>query len=208
MIAVIDYGLGNLRSICAALDRLGVPYEQTSDKNRISQAQGLILPGVGAFPDGMRNLQKLDLVDFLDDIVLKNKRPILGVCLGFQLMASEGQEFSRVTGLGWFNARVVRMDQNTSSIRIPHVGWNDCLRLIDSPIFSDIPKEALFYFTHSYHMECLEKEDVLAVSEHGKQFVAAAQKGKIYGTQFHPEKSQLHGLSLIKNFVDKVVSEC
>ena len=208
MLVVIDYGLGNHRSICSALERLNISYELTSDNDRISLAKGLILPGVGAFPDGMRNLHRLGLVELLGELVLKRETPILGICLGFQLMASEGYEFSRVKGLGWFNARVIRLDHEEGNVRIPHVGWNDCLRVKDSPIFFDVPEEALFYFTHSYHMECNNVEDVVAMSEHGKKFVAAAQKGRIYGTQFHPEKSQLHGLSLLRNFADKVVCRC
>ncbi len=208
MLAVVDYGLGNLRSICAALERLEIPYRCTSDRAQISDASGLVLPGVGAFPDGMKNLQQLGLVDLLDELVLERKRPILGICLGFQLMAREGEEFNRVNGLGWLDARVVRLDQAGQDIRVPHMGWNDCIRVKDSLIFSDIHEQALFYFTHSFHMECMDQEDVSAVSDHGRQFTAAVQKGNIFGTQFHPEKSQLQGLSLLRNFAEKVVATC
>ena len=208
MLAVVDYGLGNLRSICAALERLEIAYRCTSDKTLISDARGLILPGVGAFPDGMKNLRQLGLVDLLAELVLEKKRPVLGICLGFQLMAREGEEFGQVSGLGWLNARVVRLDQAGEKIRVPHMGWNDCIRVKDSPIFSDIPEQALFYFTHSYHMECMDKADIAAVSDHGKKFTAAVQKGHIFGTQFHPEKSQLQGLSLLRNFAEKVVATC
>ena len=208
MLAVVDYGLGNLRSICAALERLELAYQCTSDRSLISDASGLILPGVGAFPDGMKNLQQLGLVDLLGELVLEKKRPVLGICLGFQLMAREGEEFGRARGLGWLNAKVVRMEQTGDDIRIPHMGWNDCIRLRDSPIFFDIPEQALFYYTHSFHMECMDEADIAAVSDHGKKFVAAVQKGHIFGTQFHPEKSQLQGLSLLRNFARKVVEEC
>lgn len=205
MLAVIDYGLGNLRSICAALERLQLEYACTSDLDVISQAKGLILPGVGAFQDGMRNLARLGLIDALNDLVLLQKRPVLGICLGFQLMAREGHEFGRASGLGWLNAAVVPMQKADETIRIPHVGWNDCTRTRESPVFDDIPPSALFYFTHSYHLQCDDGADVVAMSEHGTPFVAAVQKSHIFGTQFHPEKSQWHGLALLRNFAAKVV---
>jgi glutamine amidotransferase len=208
MLAIVDYGLGNLRSICAALERLQIPYRRTSDKGEISASRGLILPGVGSFPDGMRNLRELGLVELLDELVLGHKRPVLGICLGFQLMAREGHEFRRETGLGWFDAAVVKMEPAGANIRIPHMGWNDCVRAKDSPIFAGIPPDALFYFTHSYRVDCADDNDVTAVSEHGQKFVAAVQKGNIFGTQFHPEKSQSHGLAVLRNFADKVVGEC
>ncbi len=208
MLAVVDYGLGNLRSICAALDRLEIDYRCTSDPSIISDADGLILPGVGSFPDGMRNLRDLGLDDLLGVMVFDRRIPILGICLGFQLMARVGTEFGLTPGLSWLAARVVRFEGLDPSLRIPHVGWNDCVRTRDSPIFSDIPSGALFYFTHSYYMECEDPSDVIAHSDHGKPFVAAIHRGNILGTQFHPEKSQLHGLILLRNFVEKMVREC
>jgi glutamine amidotransferase len=207
-LAIVDYGLGNLRSICAALERLDISYRCTSDKAQINEAKGLIIPGVGAFPDGMKNLHRLGLVELLDQLVLEKARPVLGICLGFQLMAREGHEFGLESGLGWLDAKVIRFEQTAEHIRIPHMGWNDCMRTKESPIFSDIPTDALFYFTHSYHMECVDENDVTAVSDHGQKFVAAIQKGHIFGTQFHPEKSQSHGLTLLRNFAGKVVAEC
>jgi len=208
MLAVVDYGLGNLRSICAALERMEIAYQCTSDKRAIADADGLILPGVGAFPDGMENLRRLGLVDLLDGLVLHEKRPVLGICLGFQLMAREGREFGRVEGLGWVDATILHMGQGNQGIRVPHVGWNECTRVKDNPLFSGIPDEALFYFTHSYHMVCGDEGDIAAVSDHGGRFVAAIQKGNVFGTQFHPEKSQQQGLSLLRNFARKVVGAC
>lgn len=207
-LAIVDYGLGNLRSIRAALERLEISYECTSDEALIRGAKGLIIPGVGAFRDGMKNLRALGLVDLLEELVVADKRPVLGICLGFQLMAREGHEFGLESGLGWLDAKVVRMEQIDEHVRIPHNGWNDCVRTRESPLFADIPSEALFYFTHSYHMECFDDADVTALSDHGRHFVAAIQKGHIFGTQFHPEKSQSHGLSLLRNFAAKVVAEC
>ncbi len=123
-------------------------------------------------------------------------------------MANEGEEFNRVSGLGWLNAKVIRLDPWGQDIRVPHTGWNDCIMIKGSPIFSGIPEQALFYFTHSYHMKCMDEEDISAISDHGAKFTAAVQKGNIFGTQFHPEKSQLHGLSLLQNFANKVVAAC
>lgn len=208
MLAIVDYGLGNLRSICAALERLQIPYQRTSDQGAIRAARGLILPGVGSFPDGMRNLRELGFVELLDELVLRERRPVLGICLGFQLMAREGHEFRRESGLGWVDADVVKIESSDANIRIPHMGWNDCVRVKDSPIFAGIPSDALFYFTHSYRVECFDESVVTAVSDHGRQIVAAVQKGNIFGTQFHPEKSQSHGLTVLRNFADRVVGEC
>jgi imidazole glycerol-phosphate synthase subunit HisH len=207
MLAVIDYGLGNLRSICAALERLEIPHERTSDAARIRAADALIIPGVGAFQDGMRNLDERGLVPVLSSLVLEQRRPVLGICLGFQLMSREGFEFGRANGLGWLDAQVVRIEP-AEGLRIPHVGWNDCRQQKSSPLFADVPADALFYFTHSYHVECHDSADVIATSDHGSSFVAAVQREHIFGTQFHPEKSQSHGLTVLKNFATRVAARC
>jgi len=208
MLAVINFGLGNLQSISGALEKLEIPHVLTSDLKEISDADGLILPGVGSFPDGIRNLRNLGLPDLLHDLVILQKRPVLGICLGYQLMAREGFEFERLEGLGWLDATVVRLEKTAADARIPHVGWNDVVRVQDSPIFDGIAESALFYFTHSYHLVCHDQRDIIAFSENGMKFVSAVQKGNIFGTQFHPEKSQQHGLDLLRNFSQKVVSGC
>lgn len=207
MLAVVDHGLGNLRSLCAALERMEVPYLATSDGSALRDASGIVLPGVGSFPDGMASLNRLGLVDVLNELVLEKQRPILGICLGFQLMAREGFEFGHTKGLGWLDARVIKL-KSTPEARIPHVGWNDCVRVNESPLFDDIPGDALFYFTHSYHLAPDDDACVAAFSEHGSRFVASAKKGNVFGTQFHPEKSQLHGLTLLRNFAQKVAVPC
>jgi len=207
MLALIDYGLGNLRSICAALERLDIRYERTADAARIRAADALIIPGVGAFQDGMRNLQTLGLIPVLSSLVLEQERPVLGICLGFQLMSFEGFEFGRAEGLGWLDARVIKMEP-MEGLRIPHVGWNDCVQKKPTTLFADVPGDALFYFTHSYHVECRDPSDVIATSDHGYSFVAAVQRGHIFGTQFHPEKSQAHGLTVLKNFATRIAARC
>jgi glutamine amidotransferase len=200
MLVVVDYGLGNMRSICGALEHIGIDYRCTSDRSVINDASGLILPGVGAFPDGMENLKNLGLIDVLDHLVLTKRVPVLGICLGFHLMAREGNEFRSEAGLGWIDASVVKLEAVGDDVRVPHVGWNDCKYTKESPLFLGIPDEALFYFTHSYYMQCSDRGDVSAISFHGKQFTAAVQRSNIFGTQFHPEKSQLHGVMLLRNF--------
>ena len=203
MLTVIDYGLGNLRSICAALERLEIEYRCTSDKAQIREATGLILPGVGAFPDGMKNLQQLDLLDSLNELVLEKARPILGICLGFQLMASEGEEFGCSSGLGWVRARVVRLRQPEQSIRIPHVGWNEInLENKFESVFYEIPKNTDFYFVHSYAFLPENLDHIIAKTEYGISIVAAVRNKHIWGTQFHPEKSSRAGLKLLENFIN------
>ncbi len=208
MIAVVDYHLGNLRSICAALEKQEINYVCTSDPALISKSSALILPGVGSFPDGMRNLRELNLIDLLNELVIDKQIPILGICLGFQLMAMEGNEFGKNKGLGWLKSKVLRFEGLAPELRIPHVGWNDCICNKDSQIFAGIPKESLFYFTHSFYMKCENLDDILAYSDHGERFVAAIQKNNIFGVQFHPEKSQLHGLTLLNNFAKRIAQKC
>jgi glutamine amidotransferase len=207
MLVIVDYGLGNLRSICSALERLDIPYQCTAEKYAIASASGLIIPGVGAFHDGIKNLGSLGLVPLLNERVLARRVPVLGICLGFQLMARQGFEFGRSDGLGWLDAEVVRLSPG-SGHRVPHVGWNDSVPRRPCPLFAGIPPEALFYFTHSYHVRCLDEGDVVAISEHGHSFVAAVQRGHIFGTQFHPEKSQSGGLVVLKNFAAEVAARC
>jgi len=208
MIIVVDYGLGNLRSICAALEKLSVSFECSASPSTISKASGVILPGVGSFPDGMRNLNERGLIDVLNELVLIEKKPVLGICLGFHLMATQGEEFEITDGLGWIPAQVVKMNSTGDQIKIPHVGWNDCILNNESPIFSDLQKNELFYFTHSYHMQCTDSNTPIGLSVHGDRFVSAIQHENIFGTQFHPEKSQLAGLKVLKNFAKIVALSC
>ena len=209
MIAVIDYGLGNLKSIVSALNKNSIPSVITNDKAVIKDADGIILPGVGSFPDGMKNLKKFDLISFLNDIVTENSKPVLGICLGFQLMATYSEEHAYTDGLNWVNARVIKLSSiNKISFRIPHVGWNECHQLKQNLLFNNIPNNELFYFTHSYQMLCKNKEDIIAISNHGVDFTAAINKKLLFGTQFHPEKSQYFGIQLIQNFNNIVKLKC
>lgn len=202
MIVVVDYGLGNLRSVVGAVERLGYDVIISNRTEDLTAAEKLILPGVGAFGDGMSNLHRLGLVDQLTHLVLEQKKPILGICLGYQLMARESFEFGHHQGLGWIDARVVKF-QVDSALRLPHVGWNDLIQIRESPLFKDVPQDALFYYVHSYHLQCDREDIIIGECEYGIRFAAAIQYLNIYGTQFHPEKSQQHGLTLLKNFLEK-----
>jgi len=203
MIAVIDYGLGNLRSVAGAVNKVGHSPIISNRVKDLEQADKLILPGVGAFGDGMANLHELGLVEPLTALVMERKIPILGICLGAQLIAQESHEFGHHQGLGWVNASVLNFDLEDKNLRLPHVGWNDLIQVGDSLLFENIPQDALFYYVHSYRIMCHSDEIIVGECEYGPRFVAAFQQGNIYGTQFHPEKSQLHGLNLLKNFLDK-----
>lgn len=203
MIVIIDYGLGNLKSVAASIRKLGFEPLVSNKPEDIEKAKKLILPGVGAFGDGMKNLKNLGLVELLNRVVLKGKKPILGICLGSQLMAKESCEFGHHEGLGWIDASVVRLDVDKNGLRIPHVGWNDLLQIKEDILFEGIPHDALVYYVHSYHVECTNPDIVIGESEYGKRFTAAIHAENIYATQFHPEKSQLHGLNILKNFLTK-----
>lgn len=207
MIAIIDYGLGNVQSVAGAVEKLGYQAVITNDIQELQKADKLILPGVGAFADGMKNLEKLGLIKTLNSLVLEKKKPILGICLGFQLMAKESYEFGHHQGLGWFDASVIKLEPGKvdqgKNLRVPHVGWNELEQVQQSILFENIPKEALFYYTHSFHVKVHSQEHILGKCVYGIPFTAAAQLQNIYGTQFHPEKSQQFGLKLLDNFLRK-----
>jgi imidazole glycerol-phosphate synthase subunit HisH len=203
MVVIIDYGLGNLFSVAGALQHLGFDSIATSDRSQIIKASHLILPGVGAFPDGMQRLEKLDLVAILKEAVFTHQIPILGICLGFQLLCEIGEEFALTPGLGWIPARVQKLELNNPELRIPHMGWNEIKKTgSKSVLLQDIPDAALFYFVHSFHVCLTQSEGRVASSYHGLEFTSVFEKFPIFGVQFHPEKSQSQGLKLLKNFLE------
>ncbi len=203
MIAVVDYGMGNLRSVVTKLERLGVEVIATSQIEPIERATKLVLPGVGFFARGMDNLRSLGLVDVLNDRVLNKRTPVLGICLGMQLLTKRSQEGDS-EGLGWIDAETVKIeardDQNT--IRIPHMGWNSVKEVSESPITSDLTPHDRFYFAHSYYVRCNDSRDVIATTSYGIDFASIIQRGNVFGTQFHPEKSHRSGMTLLKNFAE------
>lgn len=200
MIGIIDYGLGNLRSVAGAVAKVGYEPQITSDIGELRAADKLILPGVGAFGDGMKNLRDRGLVESLTRLVLEEKKPILGICLGAQLLARDSSEFGHHSGLGWIDAHVVKLAP-AGGLRVPHVGWNDCAQVRPSPLFAGIPPDALFYYVHSFHIVCADPSLVIGTADYGMTITGAVQSGNIFATQFHPEKSQQHGLQLLKNFL-------
>lgn len=203
MIAIVDYGMGNLRSVLQKFKRLNVEATITSNVRDIARAKQIILPGVGHFATGMKNLKAYGLIDILNKKVLEEKTPILGICLGVQLFTKYSEE-GNVNGLGWIDAKTIKFDLNGSRLKVPHIGWNSITIKKNSHVFENVNQNELFYFVHSYHLVCNNVYDILAVTNYGIEFTSAVEKDNIYGTQFHPEKSHDFGTLILKNFVEKV----
>lgn len=202
MITIIDYNMGNVGSIKNMLKKIGVPSIVTRNKKEIEKATKLILPGVGAFDKGMNNLKEFNLISLLDYKVKEAKTPILGICLGMQLLSKRSEEGGIEPGLGWINASTIKFQfaQTDKIIRIPHMGWNQISITKKSKLFQEMYQEPRFYFVHSYHVVCDNDSDVLATSEYGFDVTAAIERDNIYGAQFHPEKSHKFGKKLLENF--------
>lgn len=202
-IIIIDYGMGNLTSVSNALKFLGYVSEITNDKARILAADAVILPGVGAFAQAMENLSRLNLIPILNKRVKEQGVPFLGICLGMQLIAESSTEMGLHEGLGWIRARVEEIP-TMENLPVPHVGWNNVHITNSSPLFVNLPTASHYYFDHSFHMICIDQKDVIAVCRYGMDLVAAIRHGNIFATQFHPEKSQVIGLKLMRNFLNYV----
>lgn len=201
MIAIIDYGMGNLRSVQKKTIRVGAEAVITSDINIIRKANKLILPGVGHFANGVKKLKELGIWEILNERVLGEKTPILGICLGMQLMAKHSEE-GDVEGFGWIDAEVIKFAiEDNLKYKVPHMGWNSANSQKDSALLKGIPKEALFYFVHSYHIKCRNSTDILCSTTYEYSFTSAIEKDNIFGTQFHPEKSHDWGELLFRNFL-------
>ncbi len=197
MIAIIDYGMGNLRSVTKAFERLGYEAAITRDSRTILEAGHVVLPGVGAFPDCMRNLQALDLVPVVLQ-VLASGRPFLGICLGLQLLFTESEEFGPHPGLGWFRGRVVRFKD--PGLKVPHMGWNTLQIKRPNPFLTGLPDPAMVYFVHSYYAIPEDPGIIATTTDYGSPFASSVAKDNVYACQFHPEKSQSVGLSVLRNF--------
>jgi glutamine amidotransferase len=199
VVAIIDYGMGNLRSVQKAFELYEDNVIITNDPDAIASARSIVLPGVGACKDGIANLKTLGLIEILDEQVLLRKKPFLGICLGMQLICSKSYEFGEHEGLGWIDAEVVRFQSETQ--KIPHVGWNSVSYQKPSPLFQGIKDDSDFYFVHSYHVVCRQPETIIATTDYITSFASSVQKENIFACQFHPEKSQQSGLKLIENFL-------
>lgn len=201
MIVVIDYGLGNPASARNMLRKAGYEAEVTADPGAIVRASRLVLPGVGAFDHGMQNLADRGLIDVLNEAVLTRRTPILGLCLGLQLMTRGSEEGVR-PGLGWLAADTLRFALPADSdLRVPHMGWNTVTAPSPSFLSRSLLPDSRFYFVHSFHVRCDEAADVALLADYGGPVVAAAVRGNVAGTQFHPEKSHKFGLALLRAFV-------
>lgn len=202
MISVLDYGVGNLGSILNMFKKIGVPARLVSQPSDVLEAEKILLPGVGAFDNAMRELGQRGLIDPLKERVQVGGVPVLGICLGMQLLGN-GSEEGNLAGLGFINGTSRRFSfPNDASLKVPHMGWNVISPVKYSPLFGDEAIERRFYFVHSYHFNCEDASDVLATAHYGFNFTAMVQQGNIMGAQFHPEKSHRFGMALLKNFSD------
>jgi glutamine amidotransferase len=196
-IAILDYGMGNLRSVEKALEHVGAEPVVTADHDLVRAADGVILPGVGAFPKAMRNLRELELDVLIGDRLAAGV-PTLGICLGLQLLFEASSENEGAWGLGLLQGRVERLA--APGLKIPHIGWNTVRWSKTSRLTAELPAECSFYFVHSFAPVVTAEEDVLGTAAYGEPFVCAVEREPLYGVQFHPEKSSTHGLKLLENF--------
>lgn len=204
MIAIIDYGMGNLYNVKNALDALGIDSMITSKKEDLQKADKLILPGVGAMQDCMLNLEKSGLKETIIDFVLHQKKPLLGICLGMQTLFESSEENGHTKGFGFIKGNVVKMED--TNVRIPHIGWNDLQFVKDMPLKDKFSKTPFVYYVHSYYASDYDKEDLVAYSEYGNMKICGViMHGHVMGCQFHPEKSAEDGLKILKYFVEEFV---
>ncbi|MFA5073408.1 MAG: imidazole glycerol phosphate synthase subunit HisH [Nitrospirota bacterium] len=204
MIAIIDYGMGNLRSVQKGFERTGSEAIITRDSKQILNADKVVLPGVGAFPDCMRNLERYNLVDTVQKTIQSGK-PFLGICLGLQLLFSESEEFGVSKGLDIIKGRVIRFagpafETGEAQLKVPHMGWNSLAIRQRPPAFFDVQDSSQVYFVHSYYVVPEDSAVIATTTEYGIEFVSSVWKDNVLGVQFHPEKSQAIGLSLLKHF--------
>ena len=201
MITIIDYGVGNINAFVNVYKRIDVPVKIAKTAADLENAEKLILPGVGHFDHAMNQLNNSGMREKLDDLVLNKKIPVIGICVGMQMMANNSDE-GEIEGLKWIDATVKKFDENKIQqvTRLPHMGWNDVKPMKDISLFAGLEKEAIFYFLHTYYFHCNQPEDILAVSQYGDEFASAAHHNNIFGIQFHPEKSHHYGEILLHNF--------
>lgn len=199
MLVIVDYGMGNLGSIQNMLKKLGYESIITSDIKIIGSATKLILPGVGAFDYGMKQIKELGLTEILNRKVLIEKVPVLGICLGMQLM-TQGSEEGIISGLAWIDAKACKFISET--LKVPHMGWNTISINKESCLFEKDEEEKRFYFVHSYYITCNDMQDIVATTQYVVEFVSSFQKSNIYGVQFHPEKSHKFGMNVLKRFME------
>lgn len=203
MITLINYGSGNIHAIANIYKRINIPYVITDDIKVLKKAQKLILPGVGDFDETMMLLKKMDIKSILDELVLEKKIPILGVCVGMQILGNSSEE-GKSEGFGWIKGQIKKIDVTKlkSKPHLPHMGWNTVTPQRNSMLFDNTIIENGFYFLHSFYFDCHNSADVLATTYYGREFAAAIQSENVYGFQFHPEKSHQNGIELFRNFAN------
>jgi len=201
MITIVNYGSGNIRAITNIYERLRVPYLIADTFDVIAKAEKIILPGVGAFDETMRMLNQSGLKEALEESVLGRKVPVLGICVGMQILA-EGSDEGLLKGLGWIKGQVKIFDKSNLNHKpkLPHLGWNSITLKKTSKLLTSVDAEIGFYFIHSYYFDCLNEADILTSSHYGIDFASSVNRENIFGVQFHPEKSHQNGISLLKNF--------
>jgi imidazole glycerol-phosphate synthase subunit HisH len=201
-IKIIDYGMGNIQSVKNAFELLNSKVEIISDPSNIKNADGIILPGVGAFSNAVKNLKERKLIEPLKEAVINNKVPLLGICLGMQLLADKSEERGNNDGLSFISGEI-RKIPHKEGLRLPHVGWNEVTIKKKEPLFKNIIDKGSFYFVHSYRFEC-DDEFVVATTDYGQKINAVVRKENIFGIQFHPERSQRKGLHMLANFISYI----
>jgi imidazole glycerol-phosphate synthase subunit HisH len=201
MIVIINYGMGNVGSIMNIIKKFTNDVVISASPDMIDRATKLILPGVGSFDNGMKNLEHYNLVEILNDKVLNEKVPVLGICLGMQLLTKKSEE-GVLPGLSWIEAETVKFDYEKYKLKIPHMGWNIVNVNKPNKLLDNSSEETRFYFVHSYYVKCQDSDDIILTTKYGIDFASAVNKENIYGVQFHPEKSHKFGLQLLKKFVE------
>lgn len=205
-LAIIDYGSGNLRSVAKAFERVSAGHmavEVTASADVVARASHIVLPGVGAYADCMKGLRAVPgMLAALEQQVLQQRKQFLGICVGMQMLFEKGHEHGTHDGLGWLKGEVVKLSPADASLKIPHMGWNDLAVMGQHPLMKGIKTGDHAYFVHSYHALCTHASDVLATVSYGQTVTAVVCRGNIMGAQFHPEKSQETGLTLLKNFLE------
>jgi len=199
MVTIVDYGMGNLGSVLNMFKYLKIEAEITGDHKRIADAGKVLLPGVGAFDAAMSRINESGLREVLDKKALEDKVPILGICLGMQLLTNSSEE-GRIPGLGWIPAKTNKFVFADNKLKVPHIGWNRVQRTTPSPLTEGFDEEFRFYFVHSYYVLCDDERNAILTTQYGLPFHSAIQRDNIYGTQFHPEKSHKYGMQLLRNF--------
>ena len=204
-VTIIDYNSGNIRSVINSFKDVvkeEVKIEVTSDLNKIKSSDKIVLPGQGSFKSCMDNLNKISgLVDTLNEFVTHNKKPLFGICVGLQMFADTGYEETETKGLSWINGKVLKIDNHNGKFKLPHIGWNEIDIIKDSKIFKNIKNHSHMYFVHSYEFIPKDKSVITAITNYSSRIVCAVQKENLFGTQFHPEKSDKIGLRIIENFI-------